>query len=526
MSVGGPSRRAGGAQRNVPIANDARTPERGNSTDTSTTLVLTNEGAPALAPATLEKRKRMPWNHWNSMADTDDEEESPEPPAKRTCRHLENGDEVIEATITLPGGYHDIEVEQLVEEPKPELRRKRDDLDFEEDDQDPETLRRIAEGRLVRRRVGEVAKAIAADPEMLVVERFVELAAKYARHDALGESTSDRVNINSTEEAHISDVGADALEQEDSSSATLDNNEEDSGNFSADKEDDSDSGSGEDTSPRMSAQAKGKMPAKGPRAQITQLSNPITDVKPHEDDSANSANASDSRSFSAPANGKIPGEGSREKTSAEDDLTIQVKAKIINAVASAAEKRLRLPALAPRVPFQLGEGEWTDANGTRWKVGPDGKKFQRVAVKEWRRKYNLVRCARNSYQHVQFSDLRSPIVARRLNGPSQVCDVCSMRPTPSAQLIMTINHRHRVLVDKWVGSRELKQLEKARLLGWQDDDHEPPRQITEEATEDVSNDTSPRPVEEEEVTYIVPAPSVTTPKEQVSKAWASTRADG
>lgn len=371
-SVGGPSRPAGGVKRKLPIDEHAQPP------------VPTDED-----PQTLTAAERMPWNSWATMPDTDDEHGSPEPPAKRICRRLENGDEVIEETVTLPGGYNGIEVEKLIKGPKPELCRKRDNPDYEEDGQDLETLRRVAEGRMVRRRVGKLAEAITTDPEMFVVERFVEIAAKYARYDVLGESTTDRLNIDSTEVTHISDGNADALKREDPSSTLED--EEDTGYFSADKEDNSDNESDEDTSPGLNAQAKGKMPAEGPRAQIAQSSNPATDVKPHENDSANLSSASASRSLRAPANAKIPATSSRKKTSAKNDLTTQAKARIINAVVLAAENRLGLSALAPRVPVQLDEGEWIDENGTRWKVVADGKKYQRVAVKEWRRKYYRVR---------------------------------------------------------------------------------------------------------------------------------------
>lgn len=301
-SVGGPSRPAGGVKRKLPIDEHAQPP------------VPTDED-----PQTLTAAERMPWNSWATMPDTDDGHGSPEPPAKRICRRLENGDEVIEETVTLPGGYDGIEVEKLIKGPKPELCRKRDNPDYEEDDQDLETLRRVAEGRMVRRRVGKLAEAITTDPEMFVVERFAEIAAKYARYDVLGESTTDRLSIDSTEVTHISDGNADALEREDPSSTLED--EEDTGYFSADKEDNSDNESDEDTSPRFNAQAKGKMPAEGPRAQIAQSSNPATDVKPHENDSANLSSASASRSLRAQANGKFPATSSSKKTSAKNDLT-------------------------------------------------------------------------------------------------------------------------------------------------------------------------------------------------------------
>jgi hypothetical protein len=132
------------------------------------------------------------------------------------------------------------------------------------------------------------------------------------------------------------------------------------------------------------------MPAEGPRSKISPPSGP-NEAAASEGSFDSASNASASPSNSAREKGKMPANGSRKKTSRTEDLATEVKAKIINAVVAAAEKRLRLPRLARRSPIQLGTGEWTDANGTRWKIGPDGKRLQRVAVKQWRRRYNFVR---------------------------------------------------------------------------------------------------------------------------------------
>lgn len=84
--------------------------------------------------------------------------------------------------------------------------------------------------------------------------------------------------------------------------------------------------------------------------------------------------------------------------------------------------------------------------------------------------------------------------------------MCVIPPSKSTQLIITVNYRHRVLVDKWVNSQELQQLEEAGLLGWQDDDHEPSQRIEQ----DRGDQRPPRQLEEPEelqsVTSGPPAP--------------------
>lgn len=107
-------------------------------------------------------------------------------------------------------------------------------------------------------------------------------------------------------------------------------------------------------------------------------------------------------------------ESSRKKTPQTEDLTSEVKAKIVKAVVAAAERRLRLPTLRLGTPKELGEGEWTDVNGTRWKVGSARTTSEREPFKASGRQYNLVRPA-------------TAVIATLSDSPS------TMQPTDSVQ---------------------------------------------------------------------------------------------
>ena len=50
---------------------------------------------------------------------------------------------------------------------------------------------------------------------------------------------------------------------------------------------------------------------------------------------------------------------------------------------------------------------------------------------------------------------------------------CKLSPLASSLLQLTQIARHQVLVEKWVTSAELDELQRCKLLGWQSDDEEP-----------------------------------------------------
>ncbi|KAI5454876.1 hypothetical protein NCC49_002154 [Naganishia albida] len=356
--------------RNAPSVEDARMPGHNNSISPSTTP-NTAEGKDSLAqdPQVTEedwtdddefsthgnstKRKRFAWNDW--MLDTDDEAE---PPKKRRCRRLANGDKVAETQVILPGGYFKIEVETLVEDARPPRRRKRDEAELDLDDNEEESLCRIAERRLVRRRVEEVSSSIALDPEVLVVKRFIKIAARYASYDKFEESHLDCVKVEPVEEARISDAAMYAPEKDIiGSPSTASEIEDDSGYFSAENDKHGDNKCQDSADRRFTAREKGKMPVEGPRSRSRPCSALYCEGVSNDDDFQTAYSASAGPQNTGRGKGKMHVESSRKKTPQTEDLTSEVKAKIVKAVVAAAERRLRLPTLRLGTPIELGEGE-------------------------------------------------------------------------------------------------------------------------------------------------------------------------
>lgn len=255
---------------------------------------------------------------------------------KRPCK----GHEIVAAIITLPGGYEHIHVDMLKpDRPKAQRRRKRDDLDSDYDDydtEDPDALRRLSRARFIRRRVEKIKHQIENDPEILIVERFVQIAAKYAKFERFGELSTGHDDDDLLGSAHISEIESEDSETTDSETAST-------GSYHT----------GRDTT---------------------------------SDASADPATTSREKS-------KMSAQGSRKKGIHTSALLTDAKAKIVAKVVAAADKRFNTVSLTPRrVPSALAGESWTEANGTTWRISAkDGQKRQLVAVENWRRKYHMVR---------------------------------------------------------------------------------------------------------------------------------------
>lgn len=449
-----------------------------------------------------EKRKRFAWNYW--MTDTDDDEERP---AKRRCRRLSNGDKVTKAHVILPGGYFKIEVDTLVE-PKPR-RRKRDDSELDEGVNESETLRRIAEGRLVRRRVEEVATAIASDWEVAIVEQFVEIAAKYAQHEQFGESTGNKSPIESTEEAHFTDIEEGPLVGGENSGSSSGNfrDQEDSGYFSAENGKDDGNESDDSAGPRFTAEEKGKMPAEGPRSKISPPSGPNEQRgqlrlriqrfrQSVEQRSGEGQNACQRISQEDLRDG-----GSRHRGQGEDHQRRRGCGRK-EAQAAKARSEESYPVGNRRMD-RCKRNEVEDWPG--WDEVAEGGCQTMEAQVQLRTSFRL--------ESATVSDLLADHVACRFDEPCQIRDVSYQSVALFTLLIASLVYRHRVLVDKWVDSQEFRELEKSRLLGWQDDDHQAPLQLEEEG---VCNPPTQELVKEEEFDS-VSSRRATPPREQAAE---------